>query len=93
MTARAVDNIFELSGKTMEARENIAEEIYSLSMIDNCKVQIGASSKATPALVGRLKEGTPIGNRDADTALTLAVYNPNKVSIVTTIAENKECHS
>jgi hypothetical protein len=52
-------------------------------MLDDCKVQIGASSKAIPALVLLLKEGTPIGKRDAAIALfNLAVYNPNKLSIV-----------
>ncbi|KAK7320584.1 hypothetical protein VNO77_30203 [Canavalia gladiata] len=85
MAAGAVDNIVEVleSGKTMEARENAAASIFSLSMVDECKVQIGARPRAIPALVGLLKEGTPIGKRDAATALiNLAVYNPNKACVV-----------
>ncbi|KAK7300508.1 hypothetical protein RJT34_11353 [Clitoria ternatea] len=85
MAAGAVDNIVEVleSGKTMEARENAAASIFSLSMVDECKVQIGRKPRAIPALVGLLKEGTPIGKRDAATALfNLAVYNPNKASVV-----------
>lgn len=50
MAAKAVDNIFKIleSEKTMEARKNVAAEIsiYSSSMIDDCRVQIGANSKA-----------------------------------------------
>ncbi|KAG5053121.1 hypothetical protein JHK87_005319 [Glycine soja] len=85
MAAGAVDSIVEVleSGKTMEARENAAASIYSLSMVDECKVQIGGRPRAIPALVELLKEGTPIGKRDAASALfNLAVYNPNKVSVV-----------
>ncbi|KAL2317108.1 hypothetical protein Fmac_030984 [Flemingia macrophylla] len=85
MAAGAVDNIVELleSGKTMEARENAAASIYSLSMVDECKVQIGGRPRAIPALVGLMKEGTSIGKRDAASALfNLAVYNPNKGNIV-----------
>ncbi|TKY56890.1 U-box domain-containing protein 13 [Spatholobus suberectus] len=85
MAAGAVDSIVEVleSGKTMEARENAAALIFSLSMVDECKVQIGGRPRAIPALVGLLKEGTPIGKRDAATALfNLAVYNPNKASVV-----------
>ncbi|XP_020229278.1 U-box domain-containing protein 1 [Cajanus cajan] len=85
MAAGAVGNIVEVleSGKTMEARENAAASIYSLSMVDECKVQIGGRAKVIPALVGLLKEGTPIGKRDAASALfNLAVYNPNKGNIV-----------
>ncbi|XP_061351650.1 U-box domain-containing protein 1-like [Gastrolobium bilobum] len=85
MAAGAVDNIVEVleSGKNMEARENAAAAMFSLSMVDDCKVQIGARPRAIPALVGLLKEGTPIGKRDAATALfNLAVYNPNKACVV-----------
>jgi hypothetical protein len=62
----------------MEARENVEAEVYSLSMIDDCKVQIGASSKSMTALVRLLKEGTPVdkSKRDAAIALfTIAVCN------------------
>ncbi|RDY09697.1 U-box domain-containing protein 1, partial [Mucuna pruriens] len=85
MAAGAVDSIVQVleSGKTMEARENAAAAIFSLSMVDECKMQIGGRPRAIPALVGLLKEGTPIGKRDAVTALfNLAVYNPNKGNVV-----------
>ncbi|MED6156791.1 hypothetical protein PIB30_017785, partial [Stylosanthes scabra] len=85
MSAGAVDKIVQFleQGKTMEARENAAATIFSLTMLDECKVQIGARPRAVPALVLLLKEGTPIGKRDAATALfNLAVYNPNKSIIV-----------
>ncbi|OIW02731.1 hypothetical protein TanjilG_29507 [Lupinus angustifolius] len=85
MAAGAVDKIVQVleSGKTMEARENAAATIFSLSMVDDFKLQIGARPRAIPALVGLLREGTTIGKRDAATALfNLAIYNPNKVSIV-----------
>jgi len=42
-------------------------------MIDDCKVQNGANSKAMPTLVGLLKESTPIGKRDA-------AYNPKSIA-------------
>ncbi|XP_017222283.1 U-box domain-containing protein 1 isoform X2 [Daucus carota subsp. sativus] len=68
-----------LSGKTMEARENAAATIFSLSMVDDYKVLIGGHPKAIPALVELLIDGTTAGKRDAATALfNLAVYNINK---------------
>ncbi|KAJ7959623.1 RING-type E3 ubiquitin transferase [Quillaja saponaria] len=85
MAAGAVNNIMEVleSEQTMAARENAAAAIFSLSILDDCKVTIGACPRVIPALVGLLREGTPIGKKDAATALfNLAVYNPNKVSIV-----------
>jgi hypothetical protein len=39
----------------LNLRENVAALIYSLSTIDDCKVQIGASSKAMLDPVGLLK--------------------------------------
>ncbi|XXG44360.1 hypothetical protein AAC387_Pa01g4190 [Persea americana] len=85
MEAGAIDGIIEVLqvGKSMEARENAAATIFSLSMIDECKLMIGAHPLAIPALVGLLKEGTSVGKRDASMALyNLAIYNANKVSIV-----------
>jgi threonine dehydratase len=83
MAAKAVDNIFKIleSEKTMEARKNVAAEIsiYSSSMIDDCRVQIGANSKAMPTLVELFKESTPIGKRDDDTALGLSMQNPQEL--------------
>jgi len=94
MAAGAVNNIFEVleSEMTMESRTNVTAEIYRLSMIDDCKVQIGASSKAMPALVGLLNESTSIGIRDTDPALfTLAAYDPKKLSIVKAIKVKTKC--
>ncbi|XP_038884258.1 U-box domain-containing protein 1-like [Benincasa hispida] len=85
VAAGAIDNITHIleSGKTMEARENAAATIYSLSMVDEFKITIGASPKTIPALVRLLKEGHSAGKRDAATALcNLALYNANKVCIV-----------
>lgn len=85
MEAGAIDGIIEVlqAGKSMEARENAAATIFSLSMIDECKVMFGARPRAIPALVGLLKEGTSVGKRDAAMALfNLAIYNANKVNIV-----------
>ncbi|XP_039057328.1 U-box domain-containing protein 1-like [Hibiscus syriacus] len=85
MEAGAIDNIVEVLkfGKTMEARENAAAAIFSLSMIDDFKVAIGAHARAILALVGLLREGTTTGKRDAATALSnLALYRANKANIV-----------
>ena len=84
MAAGAIDHIIDVlqAGKTMEARENAAAAIFSLSMIDDCKVTIGACPRAIPALVGLLSDGSPAGKRDAATALfNLAVYNANKTTV------------
>lgn len=55
------------------------QAIFSLSMVDDSKGTIGAHPRSIPASVRLLKEGTPIGKRDAATALfSLAVYNHNK---------------
>lgn len=85
VAAGAIDNITHIleSGKTMEARENAAATIFSLTMVDEFKITIGAGPKAIPALVRLLKEGNSDGKRDAATALcNLALYNANKASIV-----------
>lgn len=85
MAAGAIESIIDVleSGKTMESRGNAAAAIFSLSMIDDFKVAIGARPRAIPALVGLLKEGAPTGKRDSATALfNLAVYNANKANVV-----------
>ena len=85
VAAGAIDNITHIleSGKTMEARENAAATLFSLTMVDEFKITIGASPKAIPALVRLLKEGNPVGKRDAATALcNLALYSANKTCIV-----------
>ncbi|RYR34900.1 hypothetical protein Ahy_A10g049959 isoform B [Arachis hypogaea] len=82
---KAIENIIEVleSGKTMEARQNAAAAIFSLTMIDYSKVTIGGHPRATKALVNLLKEGTAVGKRDAASALfNLAVYQNNKARIV-----------
>lgn len=85
MEAGAINSIIEVleMGRNMEARENAAATIFSLSMADECKVTIGTQPRAIPGLVRLLREGTTLGKRDAATALfNLAVYNANKVSVV-----------
>lgn len=62
----------------MEARENAAATLFSLSVIDENKVTIGASG-AIPPLVTLLNEGTQRGKKDAATALfNLCIYQGNK---------------
>jgi len=51
--------------------------------------QIGTNSKAMLTIVGLIKESTPIGKRDDDTALGVAVYNPK--SIVKAILVKTKC--
>ncbi|CAH1438780.1 unnamed protein product [Lactuca virosa] len=85
VAAGAIDSIVDVlgSGKTMEARENAAAAIFSLSLIDDYKVVIGSRPKAIPYLIELLKDGTTTGKRDAATALiNLAVYSVNKVNVV-----------
>ncbi|KAJ6720604.1 U-BOX DOMAIN-CONTAINING PROTEIN 1 [Salix viminalis] len=70
-------------GKPMEARENAAATIYSLSIINDCTVTIGTRPRAFSALVGLLREGTSTGKKDAASALfNLSVYKANKESVV-----------
>ncbi|KAL9679124.1 hypothetical protein QQ045_016979 [Rhodiola kirilowii] len=62
----------------MEARENAAATLFSLSVVDENKVMIGASGAITP-LVVLLSEGTQRGKKDAATALfNLCIYQGNK---------------
>lgn len=70
-TFGALDGIIDVlqTGKTAEARENAAAAIFSLSMIDDYKAVIGAHTRAVPALVRLLSEGTAVGKKDAVTAL------------------------
>ncbi|KAK6156108.1 hypothetical protein DH2020_010356 [Rehmannia glutinosa] len=83
--AGAIDNIVDVlrSGLTMEAKENAAAAIFSLSLIDDYKIIIGSHPRAVPALVGLLEKGTTAGKRDAATALfNLAVINVNRAKVV-----------
>lgn len=86
LAAGALDVIVDvlISGHTMEARENAAAALFSLSGNDEVKVLIGGKLGAIPALVTLLREGSgQRGKRDAATALfNLAVYHGNKAKIV-----------
>lgn len=86
IAAGALDLVIEVlkSGHAMEARENAAAVLFSLSINDEVKVQIGSKSDAIPALVTLLREGSmQRGKKDAATALfNLAVYHGNKVKII-----------
>lgn len=86
VSAGTLDLVIEVlkSGHSMEARENAAAVLFSLSVNDEVKVEIGSKFDAIPALVTLLKEGSlQRGKRDAATALfNLAVYHGNKVKII-----------
>ncbi|KAL0402937.1 UNVERIFIED_CONTAM: U-box domain-containing protein 1 [Sesamum radiatum] len=75
MAAGAIDNVVDVlqSGRTMEAKENAAAAVFSLSIIDDYKVIIGAHPRAIPALVGLLGEGTPADDKAGVTDDALAV--------------------
>ncbi|VAI49096.1 unnamed protein product [Triticum turgidum subsp. durum] len=68
---------------SMEARENAAAAIFSLSLIDDNKIMIGSTPGAIEALVELLKSGSSRGRKDAATALfNLCIYQANKVRAV-----------
>lgn len=82
-TVEGIVNVLE-TGKMMEARENAAAPIFSLSMMDECKVSVGARARAIKALVELLREDKTAGKKDAATApFNLAIYNANKTRVVT----------
>ncbi|XP_010510574.1 PREDICTED: U-box domain-containing protein 12 [Camelina sativa] len=63
---------------SMEARENAAATLFSLSVIDENKVAIGTAG-AIPPLVTLLSEGSRRGKKDAATALfNLCIFQGNK---------------
>nr|TKS02767.1 hypothetical protein D5086_0000159760 [Populus alba] len=71
-------NIQEHTHGTNEARENSAAALFSLSMLDENKVLIGASNGIRP-LVHLLQNGTIRGKKDAATALfNLSLNQTNK---------------
>lgn len=85
MAAGGMDPILKVlrEGAMMEARENAAATIFSLSILDECKAAIGKRDDSMLGLVSLLREGTVSGKRDAATALfNLAVYDPNKSTVV-----------
>lgn len=86
IAANALDLIVEVlkAGHTMEARENAAAALFSLSVSDEVKVQIGSKFGAIPSLVTLLREGSvQRGKKDAATALFNLAVNPgNKAKII-----------
>ncbi|KAH0886380.1 hypothetical protein HID58_062476 [Brassica napus] len=78
-TFGAVPGIVQVLKKgSMEARENAAATLFSLSVIDENKVTIGAAG-AIPPLVNLLSEGSQRGKKDAGTALfNLCIFQGNK---------------
>ncbi|XP_024392890.1 U-box domain-containing protein 1 [Physcomitrium patens] len=86
VAADALDLVIEVlkSGHTMEAQENAAALLFSLSSNDEVKVQIGSKLDAIPSLVTLLREGSMHrGKRDAVNALmNLARYHGNKAKII-----------
>ncbi|EEF32796.1 E3 ubiquitin ligase PUB14, putative [Ricinus communis] len=83
LAKRNADNrVYVLRNGSMEARENAAATLFSLSVIDENKVAIGAAG-AMPALIDLLREGTPRGKKDAATAIfNLSIYQGNKARAV-----------
>ncbi|KAE8691084.1 hypothetical protein F3Y22_tig00110893pilonHSYRG01109 [Hibiscus syriacus] len=79
ISSGAVPGIVQVLKKgSMEARENAAATLFSLSVVDEIKVTIGASG-AIPPLVTLLSEGTQRGKKDAATAVfNLCIYQGNK---------------
>lgn len=78
-TFGAVPGIVHVLKKgSMEARENAAATLFSLSVIDENKMTIGAAG-AIPPLVNLLSEGSHRGKKDAGTALfNLCIFQGNK---------------
>ncbi|CAA6656818.1 unnamed protein product [Spirodela intermedia] len=70
--------VFVLKTGTMAARENAAAALFSLSVVNENKVTIGAWG-AIPALVSLLADGGRRGKKDAATALfSLCIFQGNK---------------
>lgn len=80
ISSGAVPGIVQVLKKgSMEAQENAAATLFSLSLVDENKVIIGNSLGAIPALVALLAEGSSQGKKDAATALfNLCIYQGNK---------------
>lgn len=65
-------------GHTVEARENAAATLFSLSAVHEYKKQIAQEEWGVEALAQLLREGTPRGKKDAVTALfNLSTHNDN----------------
>jgi hypothetical protein len=64
------------------AKESAAATLFSLSVMDDCKVTIGDAG-AIPHLVDLLRNGSARGRKDAVTALfNLSIFSGNKVRII-----------
>ncbi|CAN1126428.1 U-box domain-containing protein 11 [Linum perenne] len=79
MLAGAIPSIVQvLRAGSVEAKENAAATLFSLSLGDENKIIIGASG-AIPALVELLENGSTRGKKDAASALfNLCIYQGNK---------------
>lgn len=72
-----------LQGGSQEAKENAAATLFSLSVLEECKLQIGAQAGAIVGLVDLLRTGSALGKKDATTALfNLSICHENKSRIV-----------
>ncbi|KAJ7545796.1 hypothetical protein O6H91_08G010800 [Diphasiastrum complanatum] len=72
------------NGKSIDARENAAATIFSLSVEDEYKVIIGSRQEIIAALVGLLRDGSLRGKKDSCIALfNLAVNHDNRRRIAT----------
>ncbi|GLJ28668.1 hypothetical protein SUGI_0564930 [Cryptomeria japonica] len=71
------------SGCSMEARENAAATLFSISSVDKYKKLIGETPEAVPALIDLLRDGTARGKRDAANALFhLSAFHGNDLQVV-----------
>ncbi|KAK4421135.1 U-box domain-containing protein 17 [Sesamum alatum] len=70
-------------GHTIEAQENAAATVFSLSAVHDYKKQIAEEDWAIKALAGLLIEGTPRGKKDAVTALfNLCTHTENCARLI-----------
>ncbi|GLJ28670.1 hypothetical protein SUGI_0564950 [Cryptomeria japonica] len=71
------------SGCSMEARENVATTLFSISSVDKYNKLIGESPEAIPALIDLLRDGTARGKHDATNALFhLSAFHGNDLQVV-----------
>ncbi|GAV62536.1 Arm domain-containing protein, partial [Cephalotus follicularis] len=84
VNAGAIPDILDvLKHGSMEARENAAATLFSLSVVDENKVATGTGGGPIPALIKLLCEGTPRVKKDAATVIfNLSIYQGNKARAV-----------
>ncbi|MCO5573758.1 hypothetical protein L7F22_027532 [Adiantum nelumboides] len=85
MAAGALDAIVHVlkKGANMESRENAAAALFSLSVVNKYKVEIGNTPLAIPSLIRLLMEGSTRGKKDAASALfNLSIFEGNKAKVV-----------